>query len=382
MLVTFLGFGMESLIRAVVPLMVLARGGDAVAVGLVATAYSLPALLFRPFVGQLVDGWHHQRLYRAGILASSTVPFLLLVPGVPTLMAVRFLTGTGWAFFAVSNHSLMAKLAPSQRRAEAAAWIITMSALAALFLPSLGVALYSAIGQTAPVLFGISLGLAATLVTFRIEVPSPGPRAAAIADEDSPGLVERFIEPSALAPTALLVLSFSAWSLFTVFPQVYVKHLGLPVEVLVIYFAVFGLAQVVSQPFFGRFADELGRARSIVIGAGLSLAGLVVAAIPEGIVDPLSTFTIASCFYALGQALLNPTISALVMERAPRHRLGSAMATYSIAYQFATGTSSILWGAIITTLNFSMVFVVAAALQVVTIALTRPLLEPRPSQAS
>jgi predicted MFS family arabinose efflux permease len=45
------------------------------------------------------------------------------------------------------------------------------------------------------------------------------------------------------------------------------------------------------------------------------------------------------------------------------------MATYTMGYQVATGLSSLLWGALITSVGFSWVFVVAAAFQVLTIAL-------------
>jgi MFS family permease len=177
------------------------------------------------------------------------------------------------------------------------------------------------------------------------------------------------------------VLSFSAWSLFTVFPSVYVQHLGVPVEVLVVYFPIFGLAQAISQPIFGRVADVLGRMRSIVLGAAMCLVGLLIAAVPDAVLPGMLTFSVAAFFYALGQSFVNPTVSALVMERAPRHRLGSAMATYSIGYQFATGTSSILWGAIITTIGFSWLFIVAAGFQVLTILLGRRLLAPRAALA-
>jgi MFS family permease len=304
------------------------------------------------------------------------------VPGIPALALVRFLTGTGWGFFSVSNHSLMAKIAPPQRRAEASGMFMTMPAIGGLILPGVGVALYSATGEVVPVLVGVVLGLGAAFVTFQIPVPAAAPRPVAAADARPLGLVERFIEPSALGGTALLVLSFSAWSLFTVFPPVYVQHLGVPIEVLVLYFPVFGLAQAISQPIFGRVADTLGRMRSIVAGAAICFGGLLIAAIPDGVVPAMVTFGIASFFYALGQSFVNPTVSALVMERAPRHRLGSAMATYSIGYQFATGISSIAWGSIIATVGFTWLFLVAAALQVVTIVLTPRMLAPRRSEGA
>jgi MFS family permease len=376
LLVTFLGFGMESVLRAIVPLIVLARGGDAVTVGIAATAYAIPALLFRPIVGRLVDTGRHQQLYRGGMLMSGTLPLLLLLPGVLTLALVRFLVGTGWAFFSVANHSQLAKVVPAQRRAEASGVFASMSALGSLFLPALGVALYTATGEVPPILLAVGLGVAGAVVTFFSRVPPMARRASSEPAPPPASRLERLAEPSALPATALLVLSFSSWSLFTVFPPVYVQHLGIPVEVLVFYFPVFGFAQAISLPVFGRLADDLGRTRSMLLGAGMSLAGLALATIPDGLIPAMVTFGAASFLYALGQSFVTPTISALVMERAPRHRIGSAMATYSIGYQFATGTSSILWGAIITSFGFTWVFVVAMAFQVVTIALTRRLLTP------
>ena len=74
------------------------------------------------------------------------MPLLLLLPGMVTMMVVRFLNGTGWAFFSVSNHSLMAKLAPPNRRAEASGVFMTMPAIGQLILPGLGVALYTMSG--------------------------------------------------------------------------------------------------------------------------------------------------------------------------------------------------------------------------------------------
>ncbi len=377
--VTFLAFAMEAVVRAMVPLIVLGQGGNAVTVGLVATAYSIPSLLFRPFVGSLIDTWRPRLLLRGGILASAIIPAFLLLPGTVTIAVVRFLAGIGWGFFSVSNHSLMAKLAPVHRRAEASGVFMTMPALGQLLLPGIAVALYTLTGGPAvPILMAVVLGLGAWLVTLRVDVPAPAPKPAPAPGDEKGTLIQRLVEPSAVAATGLLVVSFSSWSIFTVFPPVYAQHVGAPVEVLIIYFPIFGLAQTISQPFFGRFADRMGRMRSILLGSVLGLAGLLVVLAPMELVPPMVTFSIGAFLYALGQSLVNPTISALVMERAPKHRMGSAMATYSIGYQFATGISSIAWGAIITSFGFTWMFVVAAAMQVLTMVLSRRVLAPGP----
>ncbi|MSP57211.1 MAG: MFS transporter [Myxococcales bacterium] len=375
--ISFLAFGMEAIVRAIVPLVVLERGGDAVTVGLVATAYSIPSLLFRPLVGSLIDTWRHRLLLRGGMLSSAIIPAFLLLPDIVTIAVVRFLTGIGWGFFSVSNHSLMAKLAPAHRRAEASGIFMSMPALGQLLLPGIAVALYTLTGGPAvPILVAVLLGLGAWLITLRVDVPAPAPTPASAPGDEKLTLIQRLVEPSAVTATGLLVVSFSSWSIFTVFPPVYAQHVGAPVEVLIIYYPIFGLAQTISQPFFGRFADAMGRMRSMLLGSVLGLAGLLVALVPMELVPPMVTFSIGAFLYGLSQSLINPTISALVMERAPKHRMGSAMATYSIGYQLATGISSIAWGAIITSFGFTWLFVVAAAMQILTMVLSRRILAP------
>src|SRR5262245_47779031 len=88
---SFLAWGLEVISRAVIPLMVLDRGGDAVVVGVVATAYSLPSLLFRPIVGSLIDSWRPAVLIRLGMLGTTVATALLLVPSTAVMILTRFL---------------------------------------------------------------------------------------------------------------------------------------------------------------------------------------------------------------------------------------------------------------------------------------------------
>ena len=235
-----------------------------------------------------------------------------------------------------------------------------------------------------PIVFVVGLGAAALLTALRLTIPrtsaqgsDPGgsapqgsPPAAAVASGQRAGLMARLIEPAALPGTAMLVLAYSGWSIFTVFPSVYALEAGEPVEALAPYFLVWGLFQVLPQPFAGRLGDHLGRAWSLVLGAAVAAASLLIALSPAVLsVPPFLAFTVAGALYATAQSLVMATISALTMERAPKGRLGSAMATYSLGYQVATGLTSLLWGWVITLAGFTSVFVIALALQGATVVL-------------
>jgi MFS family permease len=372
LLLALFGFGIEYILRTVIPLMVLARGGDAVMVGLLAGAFALPSIVFRPIVGRLVDTWQHRTLLRAGTVVAAVLPLFLLLPGIAATLVVRFFQGTGWAFYSVSNQSLMARIAPLGRRGEASGLYMMMPGLAALVGPAVGVALFASTGEVAPFLLASALGLAAFLVAARLPAPpaaTPHPAGEAGTVQSQPrmrAVISHFVERSALPGTLMLITFGSASTLFSVFAPVYAVATGAPLAILVLYYPIYGLAQVLALPFGGRLSDRLGRRRSIGLGTvnagsarALALGGGMVA------------FAVAAVIYALASALVNPAISAMTIERAPRARMGSAMATYSIGYQIANGLSSVLWGFLITAFGFPWPFLCAMAFQVVTLVLTR-----------
>lgn len=362
------GFGLEGILRTVVPLMVLQRGGDAVMVGLVAGIYALPSILFRPLIGGLVDRWNHRAVLRLGALAGSIVPAFLLLPGILSLFVVRFVHGTGWAFYSVANQALMAKLAPSRRRGEASGYYMAMPALATLLGPGLGVALFTTTGEVPVVVLTVVLGLVASFAAMRQTVPGPiaRQRPAGHADAAPRSWRSQWLEPSAVPATMMVATFMSAHSLFIVFPPVYALAVGAPIELLAIYYPVYGLAMTVSQLVVGRTSDRVGRATTIRIGCLIAIGSLGIATIGQG----LLTFVAASVGFGVAVSLVSPALSALTIDRSPPDRIGAAMATYSVGYGLATGVSSVMWGALIVAFGFPWPFVVAIVLQLATIALS------------
>jgi MFS family permease len=366
LVLAFLGFAIEQTVRAVLPLLILARGGDAVLVGLMVGAFALPSIVFRPLVGRLADTIEKRTLLRAGGFAASILPLGLLLPGVGLTLAVRFLQGTAWSFYSVANQALMARNSPVGRRGEASGLYMMMPALAALIAPALAVALFHAAGEDAPFLVASGIGVAALAVALRLP-PPPAMTVAAI--ETGSGRfawLASLVEPSALPGMVLTITFGSATTLFSIFGPVYAATHGEDAVALLIYFAVFGLAQVIALPLGGRLSDRFGRRRSITLGTVVAAGSLLVAAS-----GGMAGFSLGAVGYAVAAALVNPAISAMAIERAPRGRIGSAMATYSIGYQVANGISGVAWGLMIGALGYPWPFVVAVGLQLLTFGLVR-----------
>jgi MFS family permease len=367
LVIAFLGFTFERVLEPVIPLIIIVRGGDATLVGFVVAVHALPSVLLRPVVGQLVDNWRHAWLLRLGAIVAAIAPVGVLLPGVPSLVPVRFLQGSAWAVYAVSSRALMAKLAPAERRGEASGYYEAMPALATLAAPGVGISLYLASGEIAPVLLASALGVAAFGIGFCVRIPGQSIRrkdALSVTPTARSAHVGRIVELSALPATFMITTFMAANPLFTVFPPLYAIAAGSALETLALYYAAYGIVSLLGRLAVGRASDRLGRGLAVRIGSAVAITGLVTAALGDGMV----TFTAGAAIYALGGSLVSPAISAITIDRASPNRLGAAVATYSLGYQLGTGGSSMVWGPLIAAGGFSWAFGGAIGLQLLTIA--------------
>ena len=90
--------------------------------------------------------------------------------------------------------------------------------------------------------------------------------------------------------------------------------------------------------------------------------------------------TLGGILYAAAAGFTSPAMMALVMDQSPPARLGSAMATYTLGFQFGSGLGAALWGLMIDSVGFPWPFIAAAGLQLVMLLLVirlRPTLARR-----
>jgi predicted MFS family arabinose efflux permease len=136
----------------------------------------------------------------------------------------------------------------------------------------------------------------------------------------------------------------------TAFLPFYARAVG--VENLGVAFIASGIATIGTPLAMGRLMSKLPRGWWIALGfvvMGLGL-GLML-----GAVD-LSRITAASVVYGAGSALAYPALLALAIDRGDPQRPGTAMATFSMAYQVGTAFGAPLSGALIEWFGFGAMF--------------------------
>jgi DHA2 family methylenomycin A resistance protein-like MFS transporter len=246
------------------------------------------------------------------------------------------------------------------RRGEAASVFDLMPSVAQMVMSAVGLLAWTAGGGLAVFSLAAAVGIAGFLIVLATIPPDPP----SVRASPSPTNRMPLLEPSAILPMVIVVLFMSASPLFVIYPPILATQHGIPLTELAVYYPVYGLAMVGSRVLVTKVIDRLPRLGVIIGGALLAIAGLFGSIQATSI----AALTIAGALNAGAVGVLVPALTAAVIDRAPPGRMGSAMGTYSIGYQFAGGFGAAVWGFVIEQSGFLTAYWLAIAVQAVLLA--------------
>lgn len=360
--IDFLAFVQWFSLQPVIPLLVLDLGGDAAMAGLAFAVFSIPSIIMRPVFGRLIDRVGATRILLLGTLGIGLLGLGYLLGSLLVIILVRAVHGVAWAAVMTSAAALMAHLAPATRRGEAAAVFDLMPGTAQMLLPAVGLLLFSATGPTGTFLFVAAVGLLASLLVITTSPPD-APRPRRSAHREGAGESLPILEPSAVLPMVIQMLFMSASPLFVVYPPILATDRGIPLSDLAIYYPVYGILLVGSRLMISRVLDSVSRT---LLVAG-SAVGAIIALLFATQADSIMPLLLAGSIFAIGCGVSVPVGTATVIDRSPPHRMGSAMGTYTIGFQLASGLGAAIWGVVIEQGGFTAAFLGAALVQAVLV---------------
>lgn len=327
-------FVADGVLVPTVPLYVTGRlAGDDVAVGVTVGAFSVSALLLRPWVGRLVDRRGRAiAMVAGGLVFALSVASYQFADSVGLLIALRLLTGVGEAFFFVGAVTAMGDLAPAERRGEAIS-LFSLSLYVGLAVgPPLGETVIDAAGFG--VVWMVSAAAAVLAVLLALQVGDTRPAEPGTPIRSRP----RLIHPDAVVPGLLLLALVWGMAGFLAFVPLYALDLGLSGSGLLL-FGFAGIV-VVIRSVGARIPDRLGAERSVRLALLCSTTGLLIIA-GWRTVPGLVAGTVV---LAVGVALGTPAIMMLALERAPASERGAVMGTVSMSIDLALGLGPATFG--------------------------------------
>lgn len=340
------------MLNPVLPLQVTRLGETAAFVGVTIATFSGASVLARPFMGATVDRRGGGVMFALGTGLLTVAALGYLVPSLLALLAARAIHGIGWAALNTAGTTLAADVVPHDRRGEAMGWLSLAKAVAAAGAPAVGLALLAGFGFDVTFLVAAGVAAAACAVaawlTRRTSAPAM-PRASGLS-----------VETSSLIPAAILALLYAGNPLLQSFVVLLAQERG--IEGLPTYFLVSGGVLILVQPL-ARVSDRIGRGPNMAVGLAMVAGALALALLARD----LTALVVAGAVWSAGAGLVEPTATALAVDLAPPDRRGSAMATYTAAFQVGNACGAMVWGLIIAAIGFEAAF--AGAIACVLLAL-------------
>lgn len=341
----FASFGMVVLALPLYTKDVLARGS--VGIGVAMGAASLTSIVFSTLSGRFADRRGRRPLLLAGAsLMAACYLALALSPGLAGVVVVRLIAGAAEATFVVGAYTVIADIAPDDRRGEAMSLVTLASYLGLTIGPVLadlvlGGHRFAAVWLVSG---GLVLSSVALISTFRETKPQ--------VDETASG---SWLPPrGALLPGLLVLLGLLGFGGFVTFAALYARDLGIDRPGLV--FALFGGVICLVRAFGRKLPDALGAGRMLVLsflalGAGLATIGGW---------QTTTGLLAGTVVFAAGQALMYPSAVLLAMESTTTAERSATVGTVGAFVDVAIGLGAFTLGGVAAVWGYGGAFLVAS----------------------
>ena len=332
-------------------------GGGDLSVGIAVGALFIGAVVLRPYAGRLGDRFGRRVLIVMGALVVA-VSILIYgtVESLAFLIAARVLTGLGEAAFFVGAATMVADLAPVDRRGEAFSyWSVAVYGGTA-FGPVIGETVFDASGAGTVWIVAGSLALvAAVLGAFTREVPRP---------EGAP-VDRRILNRAAVGPGTVLFSGLIALAAFVSFVPLYVDSVGLGSADSV--FLLYGGLVLVVRVLGARLPDLLGARRAGMIALVCTAIGMAVMASWASKAGLL----IGTASFGAGMSLLYPALLVLALSNAPETERASVVGTFSSFFDMSQGVGALTSGGVAEAIGYRGAFGAGAGSALIGITLLR-----------
>ncbi|HZF06733.1 MAG TPA: MFS transporter [Patescibacteria group bacterium] len=336
-------------LNTLLPFHVVDLGGTKTQVGLLFSVMTMVSMFLRPTVGGWVDRFGARPVIAPGIAALVLTSLALQLATTPVAVII-LMVGLGIANGLITTPAsvLTALSSPAKHRGEALGTYYLAGSLGIAIGPPLAFGLRAVGGMRLAFAVVVAFALVLAVIVARLPANVAGPAAA------GPRRL-RLISRSALAVSFALVLSTIGHSSVFAFLPLYAVGQG-QTAALAWFFVIYPVWLITWRALLRGVSDRLGHLRVSVLAMSMLAVAYLVLALPP----TTPSLALAALVLASGNAVLYPTLAALVVERAPEAERGLALGTLSGAWDLGVVVGSVLIGAIADRVSYGAGFAVGA----------------------
>ncbi|MDR0453912.1 MAG: MFS transporter [Deferribacteraceae bacterium] len=322
-------------------------------VGLVVGAFSLTALLCRPFIGHLLDNYNRKiTLLIALAMFTGAFASYIFTVAVAMLLLVRMAHGISWAGLTTSAATIIADIVPAEKRGAGIGYFSMTIPLAMVIGPALGLVILNFSGSFQLVfIFSVFLSAISFIIAGLLKLPTvvrPKKKLAL----SFPALYEKRAAGLAFMQ---FCYSFAYGSIITFLPIYAHKN---NIDNSGAFFILYAAGVLLSRFLVRNTLDLRGPTPLVLSGylcfaaGGFSLAFATSPAI----------FFVSGSLAGFGGGMVMPTISTMTMNVVEPFNRGKANATVGTAMDVGMGLGALGAGCLIQQTSYETAYITGAAL--------------------
>ena len=344
-----------------IPKYVLALGGGVELAGFAATAFSITAILTRPFVGYYINIKRKKVILTAAlVIVACSILGYALSGSVAMILLFRLLHGVGWGMVTTANSTVLVASIGEDQIGRGIGLFGIASSLASVFAPNLGLQLIQGVGYRW--MFMISCALAAAGCLMSLGVDENAMRKSQ-APHGKLNVLEHLFAREAVVPAVVILCVGAGMASITNFIAIYAESLS--VSGIGYYFTVAGAVMLVMRPLFGRLSDSRF-SRTIVF---VSLAGFSLVVLTLGLARTLPVFLVAAVLYGTFYGALCPILQTWCVKAVDVSKSGTANSTYYTALDIGQALGASAAGLLSVRMSYSNMYFTVMIPQLLAIAL-------------
>ena len=355
--INFLVFMNHLMILSTFPFYIEYLGGSEAVAGFAAALFSIIAVVFRPFIGWMLDNGKRKIILIIGLCGMALMPIGYLVFATLYLVFVcRMLHGASLAFSNTSTSTIATDIIPKPRFAEGMGMFGLATALATAVAPALGLALIDYMGFTTLFLFA-AVSIVTALILFLImKVPK-------VEVEKKPLNLKGVIDKDAVPASATALVFMLTYGALENFTAKFAAEQNLPSGG--IFFAVMAVALLLTRLLAGKVTGRHGES----FFAYSCNAAMLIAFLLMGLFPNVVTYLLAAVLAGFGFGGLEPALQSMAVAIAPPERRGSANSTFLCAYDIGIGVGGGIAGVLISSFGYSQMFVIMTVFNILSVVI-------------